>query len=373
MKTKLNVWFTAIALVLVLQSCLKNNDVVLNYKDSKLLLSTVKGSIKSEDSRFFASAIDLYYIYSWSNDVFEAGPNTGQYQKDFLYGDQKGNFPNVNLIQRETFSNGGHYDFLYHTIFPDKVLDYSAPGSDLGYWKFYINNAQIQKVGIVYKAGDDPDHFEFYNRNQKGQLASYIFGKTLETPVYKVVYQYDNSDNISQFQIFIPATTSVASMQDIMMKTQQKNGNATLRKLSNVFNKKVENLQRISSDKQQQYAKSSAISNESVEYRLYLTATIITDHGINPFSQQEHILFYQTNRFYTAYDLTPFFLSLLRSNPVKVEYSIPDWGPYLAVQTFSYTYNSKGYPLSVHEEVSDPNWVLNGNYTKDSQIEYIKN
>ena len=94
-----------------------------------------------------------------------------------------------------------------------------------------------------------------------------------------------------------------------------------------------------------------------------------TDDRINPYSQQNQILFYQTSRNAFAYDPAPYFLSLLKSNPVKIEYTIPGAG-LASVQTFSYIYNNQGYPVTVHEEFSDPYWFFLGDYTSDSQIEY---
>jgi hypothetical protein len=127
------------------------------------------------------------------------------------------------------------------------------------------------------------------------------------------------------------------------------------------------------------YNKSNRVSQglgagiDTSVYDFYLSAKVTTDGKVNPYSQQNNILFYQTNRWATFYDITPFYLSLLRSNPVKIEYSVPVWGPDIATQTFSYTYNDKGYPVTVHEEFIDPDFAFVGGYKRDSQIEYIKN
>jgi len=248
------------------------------------------------------------------------------------------------------------------------VIDNSVPGYDLGYRRTYIDKAQIQKVGLAFSSDTDPAYFEFYTRNYKGEITSYIFAKTVDAPVYKIVYNYDNTGNISEFQLFQPVTLTVANMQNIMIDQQQKRDKLSSSKFNYGLHKKFENLQKIIADNK--HYSSPVISDNSIEYRLYLTAKVVTDGRINPYSQQDQILFYQTNRSSFAYDPTPFFLSLLKSNPVKIEYSVPDFGSILPVQTFSYTYNAKGYPVTIHEEFSDPNWAFLGDYTGDSQIEY---
>ncbi len=71
--------------------------------NDKLVLSKVTGSIESDFPLFSPFLLNLYYTYTWNNDVYELGPNKGNFQKTFTYGNDKNSGTIKNLFNRKHF------------------------------------------------------------------------------------------------------------------------------------------------------------------------------------------------------------------------------------------------------------------------------
>ncbi len=78
--------------------------------NDKLVVSKVTESIESDFPLFSPFLLNIYYTYTWNNDVYELGPNKGNFQKTFTYGNDKNSGYNKKFFQQETFLNTGHYE-----------------------------------------------------------------------------------------------------------------------------------------------------------------------------------------------------------------------------------------------------------------------
>ncbi len=364
MKTKISVLVIAICVAQLLQSC-KENSLSPQTVNVKSFISKVSGTIQSSDPNFFPGLLNNAYTYTWTNGVGNFGPNNGTFQSVYSYA------ANTNVSQ-VLFLNNGHYDFTYNGSQPDKVIDNSFPGRDFGYWQFYLNPAhQVNKIGLAFSAAALPTSFEFYSYNASGQLSSFIYGKAIDTPRMRVLYQYDPIDNLSEFDIYLPqgspllpaGMASSAQVNSVDIKNTFVPGRMiAMNKKLKINNQPTPEVSTVSGNP------------ETIKYVLYLTAKVTSDGNPNPFTQQGNIFFYQTNRLSSFYDPNPFYISLMKSNPVKIEYTLPVYGDTTpsAVQTFTYTYNSKGYPVTIHQQLSDDLHDFTGSCTEDTNIEYHK-
>lgn len=364
--------FLVVSIVIIAtQSCKKELPFPETSKTSKLLLSQVTGSIKSNDPDFYYPFFNSQYTYIWSGINPVSGlPDKGEFKLNYSYENIKYLLYDYNDINQESFLNAGHYDFFYNGSFPDSVVDNSLPPNDFGYWKFYYNALrQIDKTGLSFSVFSNPVRYEFYSKDYVGNIKSLVYGLAIDTPYMKVMYSYDGSGNISAFTIYL-AKDRIPTQGFSQAKDAGSNANGYFLK-QQAFQKRINEINNNSlSVKSQNISAAVDASIDTSVYSFYLSAKIITDKKINPFSQQNNVFFYETNRWYSFYDITPFYLSLLKSNPVKIEYSVPLWGNRISTQTFTYTYNDKGYPLTIHETFYDPDFAFIGSYTKNSAIEY---
>ena len=366
---------------LFIQSCSKTGQHLPGFfANDQLLLSKVSGSIYGSDSnvQFETPLLNLPYTYQWTSTKFDL-PYSGNFQLNFSYdSSHPGYFP----IAKESFLvHGGSYNFSYNGLLPTTVLDSSWPGRDFGYWQFYFNNRkEVEKVGLAFSVASQPTRYEFYSRDILGQISSFIYGPSVDTPFMKVIYQYDDLGNISNFNIYTLKNStpgydplSIGKIGAKFSDTRQKN-------LQNAVSP---NAGEVNKENQTHSLKSiPPNAADTTIYDLYVTAAVTTDGKRNPFSQQDNIFFYQTNRWTLAFnDPTTFFLSLLRSNPVKIDYEVVYWNTYYpqyfpdvsVTQEFNYTYNRQGYPVTIHENFIDPNEIIMGSYNRDSQLTYLQN
>lgn len=381
MKNKNSLWFiAAIAYTLLFQSCTKDNPYLHNQiTQDKLLLSKITGSVSSQSSYFYYGAFNNSYTYNWIGQLNNFGSyDSGIFQINYSYKDNHKGWDDYKPVSQESFINTGHYDFSYNGFFPDKVADNSYPGQDQGYWKFYYNSFdQVQKVGSAFSSTTDPVEWEFYTRDNKGLITGFVYGKVIDTFNLKVQYKYDEGGNLSGYEVYLPYYLYSGYPANRNSGEGSKQTNTFTEAKHQLINKKLSLLpQPVPGATDRSLNSSLSSAADTIPYYLYYTAIITTDHRINPFSQQGNIFYYEANRYYYLYDPTPFYISLLKSNPVNITYQIYIGYPTplgSAVQTFSYTYNKAGYPVSVHEIFNDGDEVFHGSYTRDSKIEYIKN
>ena len=320
MKTKINFLLAALTIVILLQSCLKDNGPVIRPPDDRLLLSKVTGTNK---------------FVKWNS--FEFGPfngDTAPYAVLYSYGNEHFGFEHLMPIQEISFpNNGGNWTFTYPNHLPDKVIDNSAPGKDQGYWKFYFNTkGQIIKTGLAFKNASEPTQFEFYEYDEHNNLAAYVYGVNVDTPYYKVVYKYDAAGNLTQWQyLFSNGYKDADAQTNQRFFSALANSPATEKAVGNptaVIMKKAATLsrERNASAKNTFFkASPSTLGDSNVIYVAYITAAITNDGKINPYHQQDRILFFITNRYYSS-EINAQYRDLQKSNPVTVTYTVnPDF------------------------------------------------
>jgi hypothetical protein len=373
MKTKINFLLAALTNVILLQSCLKDHGPVIRPSDDRLLLSKVTGTNK---------------FVKWNS--FEFGPfngDTAHYAASYSYGNEHFGFEDLRPIQEISFpNNGGNWTFTYSNHLPDKVIDNSAPGKDQGYWKFYFNTkGQIIKTGLAFKNAAEPTQFEFYEYDEHNNLAAYVYGANVDTPYYKVVYKYDAAGNLTQWQyLFSNGYKDADAQTNQRIFSSLANSPATEKAVGKpmaVIMKKAATLSRErNASAKNAFFKTppTTLGDSNVIYLTYITVAITNDGKINPYHQQDRILFFITNRYYSS-ELNAQYRELQKSNPVTVTYTVnPDLVTSAPiVSNYTYTYNTRGYPVTSHEATSGdditPFWSALPAYTQDRQYEYINN
>lgn len=354
---KINSLIATIILIFLLSGCTKDHPVP-PVPDDKLLLAKVTG----------------HSTYSLNPYEYDAA---GNYLNNYTY-----NNDHLTSLKQIAFINLGTWDFQYTNLLPDRAIDNSKPGLDQGYWKFYFNDkGNIEKTGLAFKTTGQPVEYEFYDYDNRGNLISLIYGKAIDNPYWKQTYDYDNQNNLAQFKVYIPVgfkdmagRISAVNAQSSTLSQQGKFGSNIQGRLQEIINRFLKNkdFAKTAVDGVGLNGISGADSN--VVYTLWETVKITSDQKRNPFSQQANLLFYANNLNYNA-DWNANYMSLLKSNPVKVEWiQNPEFGKSVATSTFTYTYNKEGYPITTHEDLSDPDFLLfYGNYVQDRQIEYKRN
>ena len=301
MKTKINTLLTAIAVLLMLQSCKKDTiPFPTSLREDKLLLSKVDGSIEGTDANFIGFLLNNLNTYLWSDYNDNGFPDSGLFRNSYAYLNGKTESLIDTRISEDSFLyNGGHYDFLYNGLLIDKVVDNSVPGWDQGYWKYYYNRInQINKTGLAFSSTTDPVRFELYSRNFIGQIKSFVYEINADTPYMKVLYQYDGTGNISRLDIYLAYganptqgfNASPESRQANIKETNSTIQQKVLQQKAALFNLKNKNNNKIDA------SLALAAGIDTSVYYFYLSAMVTTDGRINPYSQQNNILFYQTNR-----------------------------------------------------------------------------
>lgn len=362
---------TIIALVFLLQSCVKNGlHLPGNFRDDKLLLSKITGSSN----------------FTWDRFEFDKNNNFNLFDT-FFYGKEQIGFENIKPLQHVGFYSGGTWDFVYPHFFPEQVIDHSVPGVDQGYWQFYYNpKGQIEKTGLAFSTSAGPSQFEYYQYDDRGNLTSLLYGTAPDTPFFKFTYQYDERNNLVQFEFLFPngyanSTSSTAIFKNMLKKHPENPiANSLLSKLQKL-EQRNDQATSLSINKPNNNSATTLSINESpdsnVIYELYLTAKITTDGRINPYQQQANLLFYVQDRNYNNFNPDSWYIDLLKSNPLNVEWILnPDFGSDTATSTFNYTYNQLGYPLTTHQELDDPTEGVFGfglPIIQNYQIAYIKN
>jgi hypothetical protein len=356
------IWLYAITgLTFLLQSCVKDQG---HFTDDKLLLSKVTGN---------STYVPIYFQYD----------KQGNYLVNYTYGSEHFGWDNCKPLKQIRFINTGTWDFTYNNFLPEKTFDYSAPGRDQGYWKYYYNNKGLLiKTGLAFKTAAEPTQFEFYEYDDHLNITNLIYGTSVDTPFFKCIYKYNTGGDLTTFEYYYPISYSKNEATPIK-NIYEPNGGSSLNMMSGTGKTKLAEMitklnQRYSISHNlldNAMAKNSSPGADSnVVYALLFTIRITNDAMFNPFAQQGRLLFYQTNRNAELY-WNDFFIPLLKSNPLTVEFEqSPDIGGLKSTQTFTYTYNNKGYPVTIHEEQNDPDFAsFIGSYTQDKQIEYIKN
>jgi len=371
MKSKIKFILATLLLIVVLQGCVKDNNPVIRMQDDKLLLSKVSGENISA---------------SWNNFDFTYDPalKAWDYLESYSYGSEHFGWGNYKPIEAVGFHNTGSWNFTYQNHVPDEIVDNSSPGKDQGYWKFYFNEkGQIIKTGLAFSVTAEPTQFEFYGYDDHGNLTDLVYGKEVDTPYFKVSYVYDNQDNLTQWQLLFPngytntaATTGWTIFSSIANSSQAEK--AMGKPVNEMFRHFIAKMKDGNPSAKNTFFKISPTrltGDSNVIYQNYFTVSLTNDGKINPYHQQGGILFYVANRLYTI-DLNDYFWPLQKSNTTRYEADLnPDFGVFRPkVSTFTYTYSKNGYPLTRHEEATDPDDVwFPVDYTADRQFQYISN
>ena len=250
----------------------------------------------------------------------------------FSYGPRQGNFFfSCKPIQSINFVDyGGSYNYEYENNRPVKLIDNGNPGNDQGYWKFYYNSYnRIIKTGLAYQVAAEPTVFDFFDYNSCGSIEYAYRGATKENPTYFMKYLYNNANKLTgtEFYTKIPAGAKVESSNAVIPG-----------------------------------------------YQVSVYSTITSDNNRNPFKQQGNILFFHSNSGKAPFrgDFAESYIAMMDNNPLEVVYHWVSTGNTIT-HTFSYTYNSKKYPVTDSEVISDPAYQLTGNVTRTSQYAYINN
>lgn len=365
MKKTIYSWLIAtIVFAFIFQSCVKNTPILSNpFKDDKLLLSKVTGTNNP---------------ISWNSFEYTRDPTlpVWDYLATYAYSNEHVGVENLKPLQKVGFQNGGTWDLAYNNLFPYQIIDHSVPGVDQGYWQLYYNDkGQVVKTGLAFSTSAGPTQFEFYEYDVRGNLTSLIYGTHPDTPYFKYTYEYDERDNLDHWEWWFPNGYS-SSAESTVTRNAKYNSSTYpgYSILSNAHKVMQSGNKAVAQSFNNGSSKNAPDSN--VIYQLYVSIKITSDGRINPFHQQGGLLFYPGDRLYSG-DINAYYLDLLKSNPLKVEWILnPDFGVDTAVSIFSYTYNQLGYPVTRHEEFNDPTDYIFGfgrPYVQDRQIEYIKN
>ena len=373
MKTKINFLLAVFTNVILLQSCLKDHGPIIRPTDDRLLLSKVTGTNK---------------FVKWNS--FEFSPfngDTSHYGALYSYGNEHFGFEDLQPIQEISFpNNGGNWTFTYPNHLPDKVIDNSAPGKDQGYWKFYFNSkGQIIKTGLAFKNASEPTEFEFYEYDEHNNLTAYVYGTNVDTPYYKNVYKYDAAGNLTQWQyLFFDHYKNADALTNQRIFSALANSpeteKAVGKPMAAIMKKAVTLSRERNASVKNTFLKTppTTLGDSNVIYLTYITSAITNDGKINPYHQQDRILFFITSRNYSA-DISAQYRELQKSNPVTVTYTVnPDLVTSAPlISNYTYTYNKNGYPVTSHEDTSGDDitsfWYGLPSYTQDRQYEYINN
>jgi hypothetical protein len=388
MRTTNKHWlFAIIGFAFVFQSCLKNAPILSNpFKDDKLLLSKVTGKNIPIAWNFFEYTRD---------SVPDGNKVVWDYSAIYSYGSGRQAWDDYKPLQQVSFVNGGSYtlpappggswNITYNNNgLPDKIIDNSIPGVDQGYWQLYYNNKlQVIKTGFAFSTSAGPTEFEFYGYDDHNNLTDLVYGNTVDTPFFKLTFNYDVQDNLTQWQFLFPngyANADASLSQQVFPSLANASASeAALSKpiaaMMRNFIAKNKTLNSASKNLSFEIPPTNLTGDSNVIYQNYFTANITNDGKINPYRQQGRLLYFISSRNYTG-DLNAFFWELQKSNPVSmVVTENPDFGTFTPrTSNYSYTYNKQCYPITSHEATTDPDGVwFPLDYTQDRQIEYIKN